>query len=119
MTCRTTPRPRVPHSPFWWVDGTVTDVGERLSKGEDTTIFRSLEICWRGGRVQRLQVVHAARVIATLIEQHCIGTFCFWQQTDECRLWCVARADGPQGVDVETMRKIIPAFETKRIADAR
>ena len=105
--------------PPFWVDGTVTAVGERVTKGEETTVFRSLEICRRGGRVQRLTVVHAAREIATLIERHCIGTFFFWQRTEECRLWCVARADGPQGIDVEAMREIIPAFDAGRVADAR
>jgi hypothetical protein len=119
MKWRVTPNPTVPRSPFWWVDGTVTDVGEQLSKGEETTIFRSLDICRRGGAVQRLTIVHAARQTATLITQHCIGTFCFWEQPDECRLWCVALADGPQGVDVEAMRQIIPAFEAGKVADAR
>jgi hypothetical protein len=105
--------------PLFWVDGTVTDVGERLSKGEATTVFRSLEICRRGGRVQRLTVVRAPQEIATLIEQHCIGMFFFLQQTEECRLWCVARADGPHRVDIDTMQQIIPTFPAGRVTDAR
>jgi hypothetical protein len=105
--------------PPFWVDGTVTHVGERISGSEDTTVFRSLDICRLGGSVQRLTVVCALRGVAALIEQSCIGTFFFWQETDECRLWCVARADGPNGLDVDTMRKIIPAFDAERIADAR
>jgi hypothetical protein len=105
-------------SPFW-LDGTITAVGERSSNSEVITVFRSLDICRLGGRVQRLTIVHAIQDIAALIVQHCIGTFFFLELPGECRLWCVARADGPHGVDVEAMRQIIPTLDAGRIADAR
>jgi hypothetical protein len=112
-----TPNWRAIRSAFW-IQGTVTNVGERCDD-EVTAVFRSLDICWAGGVVQRVTVVRTVQNLASLIEQHCIGTFFFLELPEEgCRLWCVARSDGPHGVDVETMQNIIPAFGVGRVADA-
>jgi hypothetical protein len=95
-----------PH-PLFWVAGTVTRMGQRFRDSENTT-FHSLEICRLGGKVQRFPIVRAIEHIAALVERDCIGTFFFWSQPGERRLWCVARADGPHGIDLTTMHKIIP-----------
>jgi hypothetical protein len=106
--------------PLFWVAGTVTGLGQRRRDNENT-IFHSLEICRLGGHVHRFTIVRAVEDIAALIEPDCIGTFFFWLSPGERRLWCVARADGPHGIDAETMRKIIPeaAFDAGGAADAR
>jgi len=101
------------------VHGTVTEVGERLSKGEETT-FRSLEISRSDGKVQRLTVVRAVRQVAELIEQNSIGTFFVLQANpEECWLCAVAREDGTQVLDTRTMRQVIQTFDADKVADAR
>jgi hypothetical protein len=107
-----------PH-PLFWVAGTITSLGQRL-RDTESTIFHSLEICRLGGNVQRFTIVRALEDIAALVERDCIGTFFFCSLPGERRLWCVARADGPHGIDVETMRKIIPEADSDASrADAR
>ena len=95
-------------------------MGQRRRDNENT-IFHSLEICRLGGHVHRLSIVRAVEDIAALVERDCIGTFFFCSLPGERRLWCVARADGPHGIDVETMRKIIPEadLDAGGAADAR
>jgi hypothetical protein len=95
-------------------------LGQRFRDNE-STIFHSLEICRLGGHVHRFTIVRAVEEIAALVERDCIGTFFFWSSTGERRLWCVTRADGPHGVDLETMRKIVPEadLDAGRDVDAR
>jgi hypothetical protein len=95
-----------PH-PLFWVAGTVTRIGQR-ARDHETATFDSLEICRRGGQIHRFTAVRASDHVAALVEHNCIATFFFWSQPDELRLWCVARADGPRCVDLDTMHKILP-----------
>jgi hypothetical protein len=100
-----------PH-PLFWVAGTITSSGQRFRDSENT-IFQSRN-------VQRFTIVRAVEDIAALVERDCIGTFFFCSLPGERRLWCVARADGPHGIDVETMRKVIPEADSGASrADAR
>ncbi|MBV8754076.1 MAG: hypothetical protein JO328_14535 [Hyphomicrobiales bacterium] len=66
--------------------------------------YRYLDICEKGGRTRRLTIVRAVEALASLIEQHAVGMFLFWQRPGERRPWCVDRADGPQRVDFAAMR---------------
>ena len=93
-----------PH--LFWVAGTVTSLGQRFRDDENT--FHSLEICRLGGDVHRFSIVRAVEDVAALVERDCIGTFFFCSSPGARRLWCVARADGPHGIDLATMQKVIP-----------
>jgi hypothetical protein len=89
--------------PIFPVIGTITAVGPNsLDKGD--VLYRYIEICEKGGRRRRLTIVRAIEALASLIEQHAVGMFLFWERQGERWLWCVDRADGPQRVDFEAMR---------------
>jgi hypothetical protein len=88
------------------VIGTITAIGpNNLDKG--AVLYRYIEISELGGRVRRLTIVRAVEALASLIEQHAIGMFLFWEREGERRLWCVDRADGPQQVDFEAIRAYV------------
>jgi hypothetical protein len=88
------------------VIGTITAIGpNNLDKGR--VLYRYIEICEKGGRTRRLTIVRAVEVLASLIEQHAIGMFLFWERQGERWLWCVDRADGPKQVDFEAMRAYV------------
>lgn len=108
-----------PHALFW-IAGTVTNLGQRF-RDDDNTIFHSLDICRLGGQVHRLTMLRTVEEVSALVERDCVGTFFFWSLPGESRLWCVARADGPHSIDVDTMRKIIQEADLAngRAADAR
>jgi hypothetical protein len=92
--------------PVFPVVGTVTAVGpSRLDKSG--VLYRYIEICEKGGRARRLTIVRAVEALATLIEQHAIGIFLFWERQGERWLWCVDRADGPQRVDFDAIRAYV------------
>jgi len=93
-------------APLFWVSGTLASLGQRFSDSRGVT-FHHLEIRELGGKVQRLSLVHAVQAIAALVEQNAVGTFFIWALPGERRLWCFARADGPQAVDLDTMQQII------------
>jgi hypothetical protein len=104
-----------PH-PLFWVAGAVTSLGHRFHENENT-IFRSLEIRSLGGSVQRFKLVRAVDDVAALVERDCVGTFFFCALPGERRLWCVARADGPNGIDVAAMQMIIEEAKPGGSAD--
>src|SRR5580700_8065834 len=88
------------------VVGTITAVGpSRLDRGG--VLYRYIEISEKGGRVRRLTIVRAVEALASLIEQHAVGMFLFWERDGERRLWCVDRADGPKQVDFEAIRAFV------------
>jgi hypothetical protein len=88
------------------VVGTITAVGpSRLDKGG--VLYRYIEICEKGGTVRRFTIVRAVEALASLIEQHAIGMFLFWERQGERWLWCVDRADGPKQVDFEAIRAYV------------
>jgi hypothetical protein len=92
--------------PVFPVVGAITAVGpSRLDKGG--VLYRYIEISEKGGRVRRLTIVRAVEALASLIEQHAVGMFLFWEREGERRLWCVDRADGPKQVDFEAMRAYV------------
>ena len=94
--------------------GTITAIGpNNLDKG--CVLYRYIEICEKGGRIRRLTIVRAVEALASLIEQHAVGMFLFWERQGERWLWCVDRADGPQQVDFEAMRAY---FQQSGCADA-
>jgi hypothetical protein len=74
---------------------------------KDGVLCRYIEICEEGGRVRRLTIVRAIEALASLVEQHAIGMFLFWERQGERWLWCVDRADGPKQVDFEAMRAYV------------
>ena len=74
-------------------------------------LYRHIEIYEKGGRVRRLTIVRAIEALASLIEQHAVGMFLFWERQGEPWSWCVDRADGPRQVDFETMRAFVPQRE--------
>jgi hypothetical protein len=92
--------------PVFSIVGTITAVGPSMLD-EGGVLYRYIEICEKGGRVRRLTIVRAVEALASLIEQHAIGMFLFWQREGERWLWCVDRADGPQRVDFEAMRAYV------------
>jgi hypothetical protein len=86
--------------------GTITAIGpNNLDKGG--VLYRYIDICEKGGRTRHLTIVRAVEALASLIEQHAIGMFLFWERQGERRLWCVDRADGPQRVDFEAIRAYV------------
>jgi hypothetical protein len=85
------------------VIGVITDIGPN-TPDKDGVLYRYIEFREEGGHSRRLTIVRAIEALAALIEQHAIGVFQFWQRREECRLWCVDRADGPQRVDFEALR---------------
>jgi hypothetical protein len=85
------------------VIGTITAIGPN-SPDKGGVLYRYIEISEKGGRTRCLTVVRAIEALASLIEQHAIGMFLFWERQGERWLWCVDRADGPQRVDFEAMR---------------
>jgi len=88
------------------VIGTITAIGpNNLDKGG--VLYRYIEICEKGGRIRRLTIVRAVEALASLVEQHAIGMFLFWERQGERLLWCVDRADGPKQVDFEAMRAYV------------
>ena len=92
--------------PVFPVVGAVTAIGpSMLDKGG--VLYRYIEISEKGGRVRRLTIVRAVEALASLIEQHAVGMFLFWEREGERRLWCVDRADGPKQVDFEAMRAYV------------
>jgi hypothetical protein len=92
--------------PVFPVIGTITAVGpSRLDKGG--VLYRYIEICEQGGRLRRLTIGRATEELASLIEQHAIGMFLFWERQGERRPWCVDRADGPRRVDFEAARAYV------------
>ncbi|HEV2955532.1 MAG TPA: hypothetical protein VGX95_05400 [Xanthobacteraceae bacterium] len=92
--------------PLFPVVGTISAVGPSVpDKGG--ILYRYIEIREKGGRVRRLTIVRAVEELASLIEQHAIGMFLFWERQGERRLWCVDRADGPKQVDFEAMRAYV------------
>jgi hypothetical protein len=80
-----------------------------LDKGG--VLYRHIEIYEKGGRVRRLTIVRAIEALASLIEQHAVGMFLFWERQGERWLWYVDRADGPQQVDFEAMRAFVQQRE--------
>jgi hypothetical protein len=91
------------------VIGTITAVGpNNLDKGH--VLYRYIDICEKGGRTRRMRIVHAVEALASLIEQHAIGTFLFWEHQGERWLWCVDRADGPKQVDFEAVRAYVQQY---------
>jgi hypothetical protein len=97
-------------SDLFWIAGVVTALGPR-SRDRRGTTFQYVEICEQGGNVRRLAMVHVVDEVATLLEENAIGSFFFWSLPSECRLWCVSRADGPRGMDLNTMQRIIEGAE--------
>ena len=92
--------------PVFPVVGAITTVGPNmLDKGG--VLYRYIEISEKGGRVRRLTIVRAVEALASLIEQHAVGMFLFWERDGERRLWCVDRADGPKQVDFEAIRAYV------------
>lgn len=89
--------------PIFAVIGIITAVGPNNSD-KGGVLYRYIEISEKGGRTGRLTVVRAIEALASLIEQHAIGMFLFWERQGERWLWCVDRADGPRQVDYEAMR---------------
>jgi hypothetical protein len=88
------------------VIGTITAIGpNNLDKGG--VLYRYIEICEKGGRIRRLTIVRAVEALASLVEQHAIGMFLFWERQGERWLWCVDRADGLKQVDFEAMRAYV------------
>jgi hypothetical protein len=73
--------------------------------------FHFLEIRVLGGKMRRPTMVRVVDQIAALLEENVIGTFFFWALPGERRLWCLARADGPRSMDLETMQRIIEAAD--------
>ena len=92
--------------PVFPIVGTVTAVGPS-TPNRGGVLYRYIKICEKGGRARRPTVVRAVEALAALIEQHAIGIFLFWERKSERRLWCVDRADGPQGVDFDAMRACV------------
>lgn len=85
------------------VIGAITAIGP--NNGDNGgVLYRYIDFREEGGRTRRLTIVRAIEALATLIEQHAIGMFLFWERQEERRLWCVDRADGPQQVDFEALR---------------
>ena len=101
--------------PLFAIVGTITAVGPSMLD-QGAVLYRHIEICERGGRVRRLTIVRAIEALASLIEQHAVGMFLFWERQGERWLWCVDRADGPQQVDFAAMRAYV---EQRGHADAR
>lgn len=96
--------------PLFAVVGTITAVGpSMLDKGG--VLYRHIEICEKGGRVRRLTIVRAIEALASLIEEHAVGMFLFWERQGERLLWCVDRGDGPKQVDFEAMRAFVQQRE--------
>ena len=92
--------------PIFPVVGTITAVGpNNLDQGG--VVYRYIDICERGGRTRRLTIVRAVGALASLIEQHAVGMFLFWERQSERWLWCVDRADGPRQVDFEAIRAYV------------
>ena len=89
--------------PIFPVIGTITAIGPNNPDGGGV-LYRYIDISEKGGRTRRLTIVRAGEALASLIEQHAIGMFLFWERQGERCLWCVDRADGPQQVDFEAMR---------------
>lgn len=85
------------------VIGIITAVGPN-NPAKGGVLYRYTEISENGGRTRRLTIVRAVEAFASLIEQHAIGMFLFWERQGERWLWWVDRADGPQRVDFEAMR---------------
>jgi hypothetical protein len=92
--------------PVFPIVGTITAIGpSMLDKGG--VLYRYIEISEKGGRTRRLTIVRAVEALASLVEQHAVGMFLFWERQGERWLWCVDRADGPQQVDFEAMRAYV------------
>ena len=89
--------------PIFPVIGTITAIGPN-NPDKGSVLYRYIEIAEKEGRTRRLTIVRAVEALASLIEQHAIGMFLFWERQGERCLWCVDRADGPQRVDFEAMR---------------
>ena len=92
--------------PVFAIVGTITAVGPSMLH-DGGVLFRHIDICEKGGEARRLTSVRAVEAIASLIEQHAIGMFLFWERQGERWLWCVDRADGPKQVDFEAMRAYV------------
>jgi hypothetical protein len=78
--------------------GTVVVVGP-VELGDRDTTYRYLVVREQDGRLRDFTMVRAVPELSELVERDAIGTFVFWDSPAECRLWCVARADGPKAVD--------------------
>jgi hypothetical protein len=92
--------------PVFPVVGAITALGpSRLDKG--SVLYAYIAISEKGGRVRRLTIVRAVEALASLIEQHAVGIFQFWEREGERRLWCVDRADGPKQIDFEAIRAYV------------
>jgi hypothetical protein len=93
----------MPYCPIFSVIGTITAIGAN-NPDNGGVVYHSIEISEQRGRTRRLTAVRAVEELASLVEQHAIGMFVFWERQGERRLWCVDRADGPRQVDFEAMR---------------
>jgi hypothetical protein len=92
--------------PVFPIVGTITAIGpSMLDKGG--VLYRYIEIREKGGAVRRMTIVRAVEALASLVEQHAIGMFLFWERQGERWLWCVDRADGPKQIDFEAMRAYV------------
>jgi hypothetical protein len=60
-------------------------------------------LCEQGGRLRDFTMVHAVPGLSELVELNTIGVFVFFDTVEECRLWCVYRADGPKVVDFDAL----------------
>jgi hypothetical protein len=89
--------------PIFAVIGIITAIGPN-NPDKGGILYSYIDISEKGGRTRRLTVVRAVEGLASLIEQHAIGMFLFWERQGERLLWCVDRADGPRQVDFEAMR---------------
>jgi hypothetical protein len=89
--------------PIFSVIGIVTAIGPN-NPDKGGVLYRYIEISEKGGRTRRLTIVRAIEALASLIEQHAIGMFLFWERQGERCLWCVDRADGPRQVDFDALR---------------
>ena len=95
--------------PVFAIVGTITAVGPSMLH-DGGVLFRHIDICEKGGEARRLTSVRAVEAIASLIEQHAIGIFLFWERQDELLLWYEHRADGAQVIDFKAIR----AYEQER-----
>jgi hypothetical protein len=89
--------------PIFPIIGAISTVGPN-NPDKGGVLYRYIEFREEGGRRRRLTIVRAIEALASLIEQHAIGMFLFWELQGERRLWCVDRADGLQRVDFEALR---------------
>jgi hypothetical protein len=91
--------------PLIAVAGTLVIVGPVELAPDDTT-YRYIVIRDKAGVLHDFTMVRAVPELSELVERNASGMFAFSDTAAECRLWCVARADGQKAVDFEALHAL-------------